>query len=275
MEANPISINAQLKETTFGKQGDLYPHFTKMFEHAAFSGDIKSVAQVIQNTYVRRRLMALADGIRREAETAATHEAARNVELMWLTGLLVPDFKTIADFRRANGSAIRAACARFIVICGQLRLFSHAVVAIDGAKFKGVNSRDRNFTKGKLKRRVEQVEASIERYLHSLEAAHLQEGEYAEARASSLRNKIAAMKVKFAELKQLETAVLEAPDQQISITDPDARAMAMSMRGAGVVGYNVQAAVDTEHNLIVAHDVTNIVTDRTLLSPMARLAKTR
>jgi transposase len=200
-------------------------------------------------------------------------EAARNIELMWLTGRLVPDFKTIADFRRANGSAIRAACARFIVICGQLGLFSHAVAAIDGAKFKGVNSRERNFTKGKLKRRIEQVEASIERYLHSLEAADLQEGDSAETKASRLRDKIAAMKAKLSELRQLETAVLEAPDQQISLTDPDARAMATSMRGAGVVGYNVQAAVDTEHHLIVAHDVTNIVTDRTLLSPMARMAK--
>ncbi|WP_245280014.1 transposase [Hyphomicrobium sp. 99] len=142
-----------------------------------------------------------------------------------------------------------------------------------GAKFKGVNSRDRNFTKGKLKRRVEQVEASIERYLASLEAADLQEGESAETKASRLRDKIAAMKSKLAELRQLEAAVLQAPNQQISLTDPDARAMAASMRGAGVVGYNVQAAVDTEHHLIVAHDVTNVVTDRTLLSPMARSAK--
>lgn len=200
-------------------------------------------------------------------------EAARNVELMWLTGRLVPDFKTIADFRRMNSAAICAACARFIVICGQLGLFSHAVVAIDGAKFKGVNSRDRNFTKGKLKRRIEQVEASIERYISSLDAADLQEGESAEAKASRLRDKISAMKAKLDELRQLETAVLQVPDQQISLTDPDARAMATSMRGAGVVGYNVQAAVDTEHHLIVAHDVTNIVTDRTLLTPMARLAK--
>jgi transposase len=200
-------------------------------------------------------------------------EASRNVELMWLTGRLVPDFKTIADFRSANGSAIRAVCARFILICGHLGLFSHAIAAIDGAKFKAVNSRDRNFTRGKLKRRLEQVEASIERYLCSLEAADLQEGDIAEAKASRLRDKIAAMKGKLAELKQLETAVLEAPDQQISLTDPDARAMATSMRGAGVVGYNVQTAVDTEHHLIVAHEVTNIVTDRTLLSPMARMAK--
>ena len=200
-------------------------------------------------------------------------EAGRNVELMWLTGRLAPDFKTIADFRRQNGAAIRAVCARFIVICGQLGLFSHAVAAIDGAKFKAVNSRDRNFTRGKLKRRLEQVEASIERYLSSLEAADLQEGANAEAKALRLRDKIAAMKAKLSELKQLQAAVLETPDQQISLTDPDARAMATSMRGAGVVGYNVQAAVDTEHHLIVAHDVTNVVTDRTLLSPMARMAK--
>jgi len=145
------------------------------------------------------------------------HEAARNVELKWLTGRLLPDFKIIVDFRKANGSAIRAVCARFIVICGQLGLF----------------------------RRVEQVEASIERYLHSLEAADLQEGENAEVKASRLRDKIVTMKTKPAELRQLETAVLEAPDNQISLTVPDARAMATSMRGAGVVGYNVQAAEST------------------------------
>lgn len=200
-------------------------------------------------------------------------EAGRNMELMWLTGRLAPDFKTIADFRRQNANAIRAVCAQFIVICGQLGLFSQAVAAIDGAKFKAVNSRDRNFTRGKLKRRVEQVEASIDRYLHSLEAADLQDGKHAEAKATRLRDKIAAMKAKLVELRQLETAVHEAPDLQISLTDPDARAMATSMRGSGVVGYNVQAAVDTEHHLIVAHDVINVVLDRTLLSPMARMAK--
>jgi transposase len=200
-------------------------------------------------------------------------EAGRNIELMWLTGRLAPDFKTIADFRRQNADAIRAVCAQFIVVCGQLGLFSHAVAAIDGAKFKAVNSRDRNFTRGKLKRRIEQVEASIERYLQSLEAADLQEGAHAEAKATRLRDKIAAMKAKLLELKRLETVVQEAPDRQISLTDPDARAMATSMRGSGVVGYNVQAAVDTEHHLIVAHDVTNVVLDRTMLAPMARLAK--
>ena len=152
-------------------------------------------------------------------------------------------------------------------------LFTRAVAAIDGAKFKAVNARERNFTKGKLKRRIGQVEASIGRYLKSLDAADLQEGEVAEAKAERLKDKVAAMKAKLKQLKEREAEVLASPDQQISLTDPDARAMATSMRGSGVVGYNVQAAVDTEHHLIVAHDVTNIVTDRTLLSPMAKKAK--
>jgi transposase len=200
-------------------------------------------------------------------------EANRNIELMWLTGRLAPDFKTIADFRKDNGRAIRAVCVRFIGLCRELGLFLRAVAAIDGAKFKAVNARDRNFTKGKLKRRIGQVEQSIERYLQSLDAADLQEGDVAEAKAERLKEKVVAMKAKLKHLKETEAAVLATSDQQISLTDPDARAMATSMRGSGVVGYNVQTAVDTEHHLIVAHEVTNIVVDRTLLSPMARQAK--
>jgi transposase len=200
-------------------------------------------------------------------------EARRNLELMWLTGRLAPDFKTIADFRKDNGLAIRAVCARFIGLCRDLGLFARAVAAIDGAKFKAVNARDRNFTKGKLKRRISQVELSIERYLQSLDAADLQEGDVAEAKAERLKEKVAAMKAKLEQLKETEAKVLSTPDQQISLTDPDARAMATSMRGSGVVGYNVQIAVDTEHHLVVAHEVTNTVVDRTLLSPMAGQAK--
>lgn len=200
-------------------------------------------------------------------------EAVRNVEVMWLTGRLAPDFKTIADFRQENGPAIQAVCSQFIDVCRELGLFARAVAAIDGAKFKGVNARDRNFTKGKLKRRVEQVEASIGRYLQSLDAADLQDGDVAEAKVARLQGKIAAMKAQLGKLKQLERDVIAAPDQQIFLTDPDARAMATNLRGAGVVGYNVQTAVDTEHRLFVAHEVTHIVSDRTLLSPMAQKAK--
>ena len=200
-------------------------------------------------------------------------EAQRNVELMWLTGRLAPDFKTIADFRKDNGPAIRAACRKFIDVCRRLDLFTHAVVAIDGSKFKAVNARDKNFTKGKLKKRMEQVEASIERYMAALETADRQEGELAQAKSGRLQEKIAALREQMAAFKALEPVVHAAPDQQISLTDPDARSMATSGRGSGVVGYNVQAAVDTKHHLIVTHEVTNTGHDRNQLSGMAAQAR--
>jgi transposase len=102
-------------------------------------------------------------------------EAGRNVEVMWLTGRLVPDHKTIANFRKDNGRAIRKVCARFVTLCRQLELFAEASVAIDGAKFKAVNTRDKNFTRAKMKRRLEQIEESVERYLHQLDSADRQE----------------------------------------------------------------------------------------------------
>ena len=200
-------------------------------------------------------------------------ESQRNVEMMWLTRRLAPDFKTIADFRKDNGPAIRAACGQFIALCRRLELFTHAVAAIDGSKFKAVNARDRNFTKAKLKTRLEQAEASIEHYMAALETADRQEGEVAQARSMRLADKIAAMKEQMAAFKALEPVVEAAPDQQVSLTDPDARSMATSGRGSGMVGYNVQTAVDARHHLIVAHEVTNVGHDRGQLSNMASQAK--
>jgi transposase len=162
-------------------------------------------------------------------------EARRNVELMWLTGRLAPDFKTIADFRKDNGSAIRATCRRFIEMCRRLNLFAHAVAAIDGSKFKAVNARDKNFTRAKLKKRMEQVEASIERYLSALETADRQEGELAEAKSARLKDKIASLRDQMRKFKALEVAVDAAPDKQISLTDPDARSMATRARASSVI----------------------------------------
>src|SRR5262245_4122772 len=153
-------------------------------------------------------------------------EAGRNVEVMWLTGRLVPDHKTIADFRKDNGPAIRKVCARFVALCREIGLLTKASVAIDGSKFKAVNNRDKNFTRAKMER-----------------------------------------------LKAIEKAMLASPDQQISLTDPDSRSMATSGRGSGVVGYNVQVAVDTEHHLIVTHEVTNTGSDRSQLAKVASQAK--
>jgi hypothetical protein len=193
---------------------------------------------------------------------------------MWLTGRLAPDHKTIADFRKDNGKAIRQVCSRFVALCRRLELFTEACVAIDGSKFKAVNARDRNFTRAKMKRRMEQIEESVERYLDQLDSADRQEPSLARTtKTGRLQDKIATLKGEMTRLKALETEMLATPDQQISLTDPDARSMATSGRGSGMVGYNVQAAVDIKHHLIVAHEVTNIGTDRSQLASMAKKTK--
>jgi transposase len=198
-------------------------------------------------------------------------ETQRNVELMWLTGRLMPDFKTIANFRKDNGKAIRGVCRQFVVLCQQLGLFAEALVAIDGSKFKAVNNRDRNFTSAKLQRRMEEIESSISRYLTALDTADRQEPAVAQAKVERLHSKIAALKVKMQELQAIETQLQTAPDKQISLTDPDARSM--MTRGTGMVGYNVQAAVDAKHHLIVTHEVTNDGVDRDQLSNVAMQAR--
>jgi transposase len=198
-------------------------------------------------------------------------EAQRNVELMWLTGRLSPDFKTIANFRKDNGQAIRNVCRQFVLLCRKLDLFTDAIVAIDGSKFKAVNHRDRNFTQAKLKRRIQDIEESIASYLAQLDSADRQEPQVAQLRGDRLKEKIAALRKEMQKIKIIEPQLEQAPDGQISLTDPDARSM--KTRGTGVVGYNVQAAVETKHHLIVEHEVTNIPSDRSQLSSMATKAR--
>lgn len=201
-------------------------------------------------------------------------EAGRNIELMWLVGRLAPDHKTIADFRRDNGAAIKRVCSRFVLLCREMGLLAGRSVAIDGSKFKAVNNRDRNFTKAKLQRRRQQIEESVARCLSQLETADLQEPtEGMAAKTERLKEKIARLGDEMRRLDALETQMLSSPDQQISLTDPDARSMSSSGRGTGVVGYNVQVAVDTDHHIIVTHEVTNVGTDRAQLSGMAIKAK--
>jgi hypothetical protein len=190
-------------------------------------------------------------------------------------GRLTPDFKTIANFRKDNGKAIRMVCSQFVVLCRQLNLLTEATVAIDGSKFKAVNNRDNNFTTNKIKRRREQIEASIERYLSALETADRQEqADFTAAKIQRLQEKIALLKQQMAKLDTIETELQKTPDKQISLTDPDARSMATSGRGSGMVGYNVQTAVDTKHHLIVVHEVTNVGHDRSQLANMANQAQT-
>jgi transposase len=201
-------------------------------------------------------------------------EAGRNVEVMWLTGRLAPDHKTIADFRKDNGKAIRKVCARFVDLCREMGLLTTASVAIDGSKFKAVNNRDKNFTRGKVERRRAQLEESVARYLSQLDTADRHEPSEALAKKTErLKEKLAKLKEEMAKLATLEALMLASPDQQVSLSDPDSRSMATSGRGSGVVGYNVQVAVDTEHHLIITHEVINEGSDRSQLAVVAKAAK--
>ena len=196
-------------------------------------------------------------------------EAQRNVELMWLTGRLAPDFKTIADFRKDNGEAIRLVCREFVMLCRKLGLLNNTLVAIDGSKFKAVNNRDKNFTRAKMKRRLAEVEASVDRYLVQLSECDAAEPD--DDQGQALADKIASLREEMARLKKFEVRMLDAPDKQLSLTDPDARSM--NSRGTGMVGYNVQSAVDSQHHLIIAHEVSNVGNDRRQLAAMATQAK--
>jgi transposase len=201
-------------------------------------------------------------------------EALCNVEVMWLMSRLAPDHKTIANFRKDNGRAIRQVCARFVALCRMMGLLTEASVVIDGSKFKAVNNRDKNFTRAKMERRMAQIEESVARYLQQLDTADRQEpSEALKTKTSRLKEKIEKLKEEMRRLVGLQAVMLATPDQQISLTDPDARSMATSGRGSGVVGYNVQVAVETKHHLIIAHEVTNVGSDRSQLSHVAQEAK--
>lgn len=199
-------------------------------------------------------------------------EAQRNLELIWLTGRLAPDFKTIADFRRDDGEAIRKVCKEFVLLCRRLKLFTDGIVAIDGSRFKAVNNRDKNFTDRKLQARIEQLEDSIKRYLFELDRADRDATAVLPGRVAHLKDKIAKVK-QMQSLEVIGEQMKASEDGQISLTDPDARSMVTSGRGTGIVGYNVQTAVDAKHHLIVAHEVTNVSHDRDQLTGMAKLAQ--
>lgn len=165
-----------------------------------------------------------------------------------------------------------------MVLCQQLELFGEHLVAINGSKFKAVDNRDRNFTSAKLKWRMEEIESSINRYLTALDKADQQEPSIAQPKATRLQEKIdklkaqsSKLKAQMKELQVIETQLNESPDKQVSLTDPDARSM--MTRGTGIVGYNVQTAVDTQHHLIVAHEVTNVGSERDQLSSIDKQAR--
>jgi transposase len=200
-------------------------------------------------------------------------EACRNLELMWLLGRLAPDFKTIADFRAENAAAIRNVCREFIVLCRRWNLFTEATVAIDGSKFKAVNHRDRNFTSRKMATRMALIEQSIAEYLGQLDRMDRRETPRQPRQRVRLQQRLAALRAEMSRLEGLKARLEAAPEGQVSLTDPDARSMASQGKGTGTVGYNVQVAVETEHHLIVSHEVTNVGSDRHQLKRMAEQAR--
>jgi transposase len=200
-------------------------------------------------------------------------ETQRNLELIWLTGRLSPDFKTIADFRKDNGPAIKKVCSKFVVLCRHMGMFTESVLAIDGSKFKAVNSSDNNYSEGKLKARIAQTEKRVAHYLDELDRADQQGDALPEASVDHLKTRLKEAKSLLSRLDEIDTRIKESSDSQISMTDPDARSMRTSGKGTATVGYNVQSAVDDKNHLIVSHEVTNRGNDRDQLTSMSVKAK--
>ena len=161
-----------------------------------------------------------------------------------------------------------------MVLCRELKLFSQAAVAVDSSKFKAVNSRDRNFTPAKIEKRKQQIEESIQRYLSALDTADrtmplLEFG----PQSAHLKDKLSALRKQMRRMDEMKERLKAEPDEQLSLSDPDARSMMSQAKGTGLVGYNVQTAVDARHHLIVDNEVTNVGSDRAQLSKMALAAR--
>jgi transposase len=198
-------------------------------------------------------------------------ESHRNLELIWLLRKLRPDFKTIADFRKDNVEAIKRVCREFTLLCKRLELFGGELLAIDGSKFKAQNSKRRNFTSEKLEKTIKEIDAKIQSYLDQLDEADEEEAEVKAPTAEQLKEKIEQLRQRKENYEQIQQQLNESGQSQISLTDPDSRAMKVS-QGTDVC-YNVQTVVDAKHKLIVEHEVTNEPTDQAQLSKMAVRAK--
>ena len=197
-------------------------------------------------------------------------ECHRNVELMWLMRKLGPDFKTITDFRKNNRQAFKGVFRQFVMLCKGLGLVGGELVALDGSKFKAVNSGQRNFSQKKLERRLKELDQKVERYLDEMEQADQSQND-PPVDKEDLKHKIDKLRERKGRYEELLNELNESGQKQVSLTDADSRAMALTPRGE--VSYNVQTAVDQKHHLIVHQEVTNEVLDNHQLFTMAH--KTR
>jgi hypothetical protein len=184
---------------------------------------------------------------------------------------LKPDFKTIADFRRDNRVAFRAVFRQFVLLCREMDLFGRELLAVDGTRIKAVNNKDRNFTRASLQKFIELADAKLDDYMQRLDQSDASESKTGGSRVKDLAEKIAAIRDRRTRCKDMLAQLDRTGEEQISLTDPDSRAMAAHTRVG--VGYNVQVAVDTKHKLIVEQQVTNQVLDMGLLTQTAEVAK--
>lgn len=198
-------------------------------------------------------------------------ESQRNVEVMWLLKGLMPDHKTIADFRKVHPQALKQVFREFMELCKALELFGGEIVAIDGSKFLAVNSAQRNYSEKKLEKALKEIDEKLQRYLQALEANDAANPVPSDLDPEQLQQKIEVLKERQAKYQQIQTQLVESGETQRSLTDPDSRSMPI---GQGTdVAYNVQIAVDRKYKLIAVAEVTNQVTDQAQLSPMATQAK--
>ena len=197
-------------------------------------------------------------------------ETHRNIEVIWLLRHLKPDFKTIADFRSTNRRAFRPVFRQFVLLCRELDLFGRELLAVDGTRIKAVNNKDRNFTRASLTKFIELADAKLDDYLQRLDQSDTAERKTGGSRVKNLAEKITAIRERRTRCKDMLAQLDDTGEDQISLTDPDSRAMAAHTHVA--VGYNVQVAVDIKHKLIVEQQVTNQVVDMGMLTQTAEPA---
>ena len=269
----PDRIEDYISEDNPVRVVDAFVDELNLFELGFTSAEPKSTGRPAYHPSTMLKLYMYGYLNKVQSSRKLEREANRNLELMWLLNRLAPDFKTIADFRKDNGLAIKSVCRQFMMICKQLNLFAESLIAIDGSRFKAVNNRDRNFTQAKVKRRIAAINKSLDRYLDQLASFDRQEQEIPQAKTEHIHKQIDALMHQMKEVKVIEEMMKRARDKQISLTDPDSRAMSTNARSSGTVGYNVQTAVDTKHHLIVAHDVSMAMGDRKQLTRMSLKAR--
>src|SRR5271154_2202431 len=215
--------------------------------------------------YIYGYLNRIRSSRRLEAETH------RNIEVIWLLKTLKPDFKTIADFRRDNRKAFKAVFRQFLLLCRRLDLYGRELLAVDGTRIKAVNNKDRNFTRSSLREFIRAADERLEDYLKRLDEGDAEESDTGGARTKNLAEKITLLSEKRGRYGAMLRKLEESDESQISLTDPDSRAMAAHTKVA--VGYNIQVAVDAKNKMIVEQAVTNQVVDLGLLTQTAKPAR--